>query len=87
MRFVVSNLSPEELLALKNGEAIVSKLLLVPDDYRVFHYKEGDEIEVETQEGDRLRTTIQHLEVVEEGESVIVILTLSPNSKERTADL
>lgn len=87
MRFVVSNLSPEELLALKNGKAIVSKLLLVPDDYRVFHYKEGDEIEVETQEGDRLRTTIQHLEVVEEGESVIVILTLSPNSKERTADL
>lgn len=76
MRFIVGKLSDEELLTLKRGESIISKMLLIPDDYRVFHYKEGDDIEVETQEGNRIWTTIRHLEIVEDGQSVIVILTL-----------
>ena len=75
MHFIVG-LSNEELDVLKGGGHVISKLLLVPDDYRVFHYKEGDEIEAETPEGNRLTTQIRNLEIVEDTDSVIVILTL-----------
>ena len=49
MRFIVGKLSDEEMLTLKRGESIISKMLLIPDDYRVFHYKEGDDIEAHGQ--------------------------------------
>ena len=75
MHFIVG-LSNEELDVLKRGGHVISKLLLVPDDYRVFHYKEGDEIQAETHEGNRLTTQIRNLEIVEDTDSVIVILTL-----------
>ena len=48
MRFIIGKISDEELLTLKQGEPIISKMLLTPQDYSVFHYKEGDEIEAET---------------------------------------
>jgi hypothetical protein len=76
MRFIVSKLSKEELLTLKRGEAIISKMLMIPDDYRIFHYKIGDEIEVETPEGYRIWTTIRSMEIIEDNHRVIVILTL-----------
>ena len=86
MRFVVGKLTNEELQALRQDEPIISKMLLTPDDYRVFHYKEGDEIEAETLDGNRIWTTIKNLEIVEDGERVIIIFTLrhSPsNTKHR----
>jgi len=76
MRFIVGKLTDEEMRILKRGESIISKLLLIPDDYRVFHYKEGDEIEAESQDGNRLWTEIRHMEIVEHKERVIIILTL-----------
>lgn len=76
MRFIVGKLTEDELLTLKRGEPVISKLLLIPDDYRLFRYAEGDEIEVETHEGNRIWTTIRNIEVVGDDNSVIVILTL-----------
>lgn len=76
MRFIVGKLTEDELMTLKRGEPVISKLLLIPDDYRVFHYHEGDEIEAETHEGNRIWTTIRNIEVVGDDNSVIVILTL-----------
>src|SRR5687768_10278694 len=76
MRFIVGKLADEELLILKRGESIISKMLLIPEDYALFHYKEGDEIEVETQDGNRIWTTIRNIEIVEDEQQIIVILTL-----------
>jgi hypothetical protein len=76
MRFIVGKLAGEELLTLKRGETILSKLLLTPDDYKLFHYNEGDQIEVETEEGNRIWTTIRNIEIVEDDLRIIVILTL-----------
>lgn len=76
MRFIVGRLTDEELQALHQGQTVISKMLLVPDDYKVFHYKEGDDIEAETQDGNRVWTTITNMEIVEDSQRVIVILTL-----------
>ena len=77
MHFIVE-LNHEELDILKGGGQVISKLLLVPDDYRVFHYSEGDTIQAETNEGNRITTRIRNLEIVEDTDRVIVILTLMP---------
>lgn len=79
MRFIVGKLSDDEWLALRNGEPVVSKLLMVPDDYQVFHYKQGDAIEAETEEGNRIWTTIQNMEIISDTKSVVAILTLVVN--------
>lgn len=75
MRFIVG-ISENDLLTLKNGEQVISKLLLTTDDFRVFHYDEGDQIEAETPEGNRLWTTIRHMEIVEDQHRMIIILSL-----------
>lgn len=59
MRFIICKLTDEEMQALKNGEPIISKMLLTQQDYRVFHYKGGNQNEVETQDGNRIWTTSQ----------------------------
>lgn len=76
MRFIVGKLSEDELQALQRGHVVISKMLLIPEDFRLFHYKEGDEIEAETQDGNRIWTVIRNMEVVEDDERIIVILTL-----------
>ena len=76
MRFIVG-ITEADLLALNQGLQIISKMLLIPDDYKVFHYAPGDKIEVETPEGNRLWTTIRDIEVIEDELQTIVILTLS----------
>ena len=76
MRFIVGKLTDEELQALRDGETIISKMLLIPEDYKVFHYREGDDIEAETREGNRIWTTIRNMEIVEDDVRVIIILTL-----------
>ncbi len=77
MRFVIGKLTDEELHSLKDGRPIISKMLLVPDDYKLFRYRDGDEIEAETEDGNRIWTTIKDIEVLKDTERVIVILTLS----------
>lgn len=79
MRFVLGKITDEELRSLRRGETIISKMLLLPDDFKVFHYKAGDKIEAETQDGNRIWTTIQHVEVVNDQARIIVILTLQHN--------
>ena len=76
MRFIIGKLSDEELLTLKRGEPLISKMLLTPQDYQVFHYREGDEIEAETQDGNRIWTVIRQMEVLEDEERIIIIFTL-----------
>jgi len=76
MRFIVGTLTDDELQALRQGHAVISKILMIPEDYKVFHYREGDDIEAETQKGNRVWATIKNMEVVQDRERVIVILTL-----------
>jgi hypothetical protein len=78
LRFIIGKLTDDELAALKNGEFIITKMLLTPEDYKVFHYKEGDEIEAETQDGNRIMTTITNMEIIQDEERVIIIFTLLP---------
>ena len=81
MRFIVGKLSNEELYALREGQTVISKMLLLPEDYQVFHYREGDHIEAETPEGDRIWTNIRNMEIIEDDVRVIVILTLVQKSQ------
>lgn len=76
MRFIIGKLTDEELQALRRGETIISKMILTEEDYKVFHYEEGNEIEVETLDGNRIWTTITNMEVVEDGERIIIIFSL-----------
>lgn len=76
MRFIIGKLTDEEFRALESGVPIVSKMLLIPDDFRVFHYQEGDTIEAETHDGNRILTIIRNMEVLEDEERVIIIFTL-----------
>lgn len=76
MRFIIGKLTDEEFKTLKDGSPIVSKMLLIPDDYRLFHYLEGDTIEAENHYGNRILTTIKNMEVIEDEERVIIIFTL-----------
>jgi hypothetical protein len=71
MRFIVG-ITEAELLALTDGEQIISKMLLIPDDYKVFHYREGDNIEAETPEGNRMWVVIRNMEVIEDQVRTIV---------------
>ena len=76
MRFIIGKLTDEELNSLKKGETVISKMILIPDDYRLFHYKVGDDIEVETHDGDRIWASIQGMEIVEDAEQIIIIFSL-----------
>jgi hypothetical protein len=78
MRFVIGKLTNAELEYLRSGLPVISKMLLIPEDYRLFHYEEGDDIEAETEDGNRIWTTIKSMEVVEDPERVIIIFTLAP---------
>jgi hypothetical protein len=80
VRFVISELTELEIDALRNDEVVISKMILTPDDYRIFHYKEGDAIEVETETGNRVWCQIRQLEIVSRNERVILIFTLVKDS-------
>ena len=74
--FIIGEISADEFEQLKSGYAIVSKMILPPDDFKLFHYKEGELIQVETDHGNRLWCTIDHLEIIESEERVILIFTI-----------
>jgi hypothetical protein len=81
INFIIGQLSDEELETLKNGYSIISKMILTPDDYGLFHYKEGDNIQVETDDGNRLWCAIEHLEVLNNDQGIIIIFTLLKSEK------
>jgi|GEM_PF-5513894 len=76
IHFVVGELSQEEVEDLKNGQTVISKMLLSFEDFKLFNYHEGDTIEVETAHGYRLWCKIVSLEIVKNSESLVVILKL-----------
>lgn len=81
VRFIINALSEEDVDSLKNSHQVIAKMILSPDDYKLFHYREGDQIEVQTDHGNRLVCTIKHLEIVADNERVILIFTLLWNQK------
>ena len=74
--FVISKLTEEEATSLNEDHTIITKMLLSPDDYKLFRYKEGELIQVQTQNGNRIWCEILKLEIVEHPERVILIFTL-----------
>jgi hypothetical protein len=77
LRFVIGKLSDDEFTALEGGEPVITKMLLSHEDFRVFHYREGDEIEAESQQGNRVWTTITNIEIIKDETQVIIIFTLT----------
>lgn len=75
--FIISAITEEDLNLLQKGYSVVSKMILSPDDHKLFHYKVGDQIQIETQHGLRLWCNIEALEKVEDQERVILIFTLT----------
>jgi hypothetical protein len=75
--FIIGQLSLDEFEQLKNGYSILSKMILTPDDFKLFRYKQGDTIQVETNDGLRLWCNIDHLEIVKSEERFILIFTLT----------
>jgi hypothetical protein len=75
--FIIGQVNPENVELLKNDYAIVTKLLLSKEDFRLFHYKAGDSIQIETAEGNRLWCTILDCDAVENEEHVIIIFKLA----------
>jgi hypothetical protein len=76
VKFVLGAINEEEVQSLEEGYAIISKMILMQDDYNIFHYKLGDSIQVETDHGYRLWCSITQLEVIQDKERVIIIFTL-----------
>ena len=76
VRFVISELSGDEMEDLRNNLKIISKMILSHDDFRLFNYGMGDRIEVENGDGYREWCCIDDLEVIQHEERVILIFTL-----------
>jgi hypothetical protein len=76
VRFVIGELSEEDVNALNNNEHVISKMILTHEDHRLFRYSEDDRIEVETDHGNRCWCKIVSLETLTNDDGVIVILTL-----------
>jgi hypothetical protein len=74
--FIIGQVSEGDFESLAEGEKVTSKMILTEDDFALFHYKESDEIQVETDHGNRQWCTILHLEVLRENEKVLLIFTL-----------
>jgi hypothetical protein len=72
----VIGLREDEVEALRNDEIVVSKMILIPDDYELFRYREGDLIEAESQNGNREWCRIYQLEKVQQDDNIILIFTL-----------
>jgi hypothetical protein len=72
----VIGLREDEVEALKNDEIVVTKMILLPDDYDLFKYKESDLIQVESQTGNREWCRIYQLEKVQQDDNIILIFTL-----------
>lgn len=80
INFVVG-LSEGDFELLESGFNVISKLILTRNDFDIFHYREGDPIQVETEDGNRLWCKILSLEQISEDERVLLIFTLQKISE------
>jgi hypothetical protein len=76
VNFIIGQISEGDFESLTEGEKVTSKMILTEEDYTLFRYKEGDEIQVETEHGNRQWCTILHLETLRENDKVLLIFTL-----------
>lgn len=81
VRFVIGEVTQFELEDIQHNLTIASKLILTPDDFRLFKYREGDEIEIESEVGQREWCQIRDLEIIEGSDEVIVLFTLERSQK------
>jgi hypothetical protein len=77
INFIIGDVQEEEIQALNEGHTIISKMIITPDDFKLFHYSEGGRIQIETGQGNRLWCFIDALEIVESNDRVILIFTLT----------
>jgi hypothetical protein len=76
IRFVIRELSEDEMENLRDNHMVITKMILAPDDFALFRYKQGDLIEVENQDGYRRWCSITDLEIVQGEDRVIIIFSL-----------
>ncbi|HEY0653198.1 MAG TPA: hypothetical protein VGD65_08715 [Chryseosolibacter sp.] len=76
INFVIGQISEGDFDSLAAGDKVTSKMILNNEDFKLFRYKEGDSIEVETDHGNRQWCTILHLETLPESDRVLLIFTL-----------
>ena len=76
INFVIGQISEGDFDTLASGEKVISKMILMKEDFALFRYKEGDEIQVETDDGNRQWCIILDLETIEEPDKVLLIFTL-----------
>lgn len=76
INFVIGQISDGDFEMLESGYNIISKMILTRDDFDLFHYSEGDRIQVETENGNRLWCRILNLETIGEEERILLIFTL-----------
>jgi hypothetical protein len=81
VRFIVGELTQEEVDALNDGREVISKIILSYEDFKLFNYHEGDTIEVETEHGYRVLCKILSLEIVKNSEGLIIIFKLQQSKK------
>jgi hypothetical protein len=74
--FIIGALSDNDILALEEGYTVISKMILSPNDYNLFHYSVGQNIEVESMDGKRLLCEIVDLEVITDDMQTILIFSL-----------
>jgi hypothetical protein len=79
--FIIGQISEGDFESLTSGDKVTSKMILMEEDFRLFRYKEGDEIQVETDHGNRQWCTILHLEKLRENDKVLLIFTLKRKEK------
>jgi uncharacterized protein YqfB (UPF0267 family) len=72
----VIGVSEPEIEMLRDGHSISTKMILTHEDHSLFHYKTGETIQVETENGYRLWCTIKDLEALHPVDKVILIFTL-----------
>ena len=76
INFVIGQISEGDFEMLESGYNVISKMIITRDDFDLFHYGEGDRIQVETENGNRLWCKILNLETIGEEDRVLLIFTL-----------
>ena len=76
INFVIGQISEGDFEMLESGYHVISKMIITRDDFDLFHYREGDRIQVETENGNRLWCKILNLETIGEEDRVLLIFTL-----------
>lgn len=74
--FIISEIPEDDLQGLRDGYTVIAKMILVPEDEKLFQYQKGDDIQVETENGNRLWCKILDLELMKNEDHILVIFTL-----------